>query len=184
MCALARGAQQAVWCRKNPEQVVCLRHRRWIGSTDTTQPRLDNQPEILHAHKKHLRLVRRFGRDEVMIGIAVAEHVCQQWHAQRQHDQGFRARMQAFHGPGWEVPAAHPTVAAAAYPQVVALARLLSSPHWNSLMLDFGGNGLSLFAREMRKTVAAGYQWPQPSFSKDPMHRRIIGSRQKSPFDP
>ena len=58
MCALARGAQQAVWCRKHPEQVVCLHHRRWIGSADTTQLALDGQPDILRAHKQHLRLVR------------------------------------------------------------------------------------------------------------------------------
>ena len=63
-----------------------------------------------------------------MIGFAIADHICKQWHAQRQHDEGFRRRMQIFHGPDWEVPASAPTIAAAAYPQVVALARLLISP--------------------------------------------------------
>ena len=57
------------------------------------------------------------------------------------------------------MPAAHPTIAASAYPQVVALARLLISPHWRSLAVDFSDIEHSLFAREMRSArirVAAG----------------------------
>ena len=122
LCALARGATQTVWCRTHPEQVICLRHRRWIGSTAaTTQLPLDGQPDIMQAHKQHLRLVRRFGREEVTAGFAIADHICRQWHAQHQHDDGFLRRMRIFHSPGWPLPAAHPAIAAAAYPQVVAL---------------------------------------------------------------
>ena len=58
----------------------------------------------------------------------------------------FSRRMRIFHGPGWLLPAAHPTIAAAAYPQVVALARLLISPYWRALATDFiGGHRRSLF---------------------------------------
>ena len=184
LCAFARGATEPVWCRKHPEQVICLRHRRWIGpGAATAQPCLDNQPDILQAHKRHLRLIRRFGREQVMIGFAFADHICRQWHAQRQHDEGFRQRMWIFHGPGWEAPAAHPTITAAAYPQVVALARILISPHWRSLSLGFSHTEHSLFAREIQNTVAPGYQWPQPHFSKDPLHRWIIGGNRKPAFD-
>jgi len=184
LCAFARGATEPVWCRKHPEQVICLRHRRWIGTgAATAQPCLDGQPDILQAHKQHLRLVRRFGREQVMIGFAFADHICRQWHAQRQHDEGFRRRMRIFHGPDWEVPAADPTIAAAAYPQVVALARLLISPYWGSLAVSFYHIEHSLFAQEMQNTVAPGYQWPQPRFSKDPLHRWIIGGNRKSAFD-
>ncbi len=183
MCALARGAQQAVWCRKYPEQVICLRHRRWIGSADTTQPCLDDQPDILQAHKQHLRLIRRFGRDEIMIGFAFAGHICRQWREYRQHDEGFHCRMRTFHGPSWEVPAAHPTIAAAAYPQVVALTRLLTSPHWRSLATDFWNAEHRLFVRELHETVAPRLDWPQPSFSKDPLHRWLIGGNRRTAFD-
>ena len=51
------------------------------------QPCLDDQPSILQAHKQHLRLVRRFGREEVMIGFAFADHICRRWHEYRQHDE-------------------------------------------------------------------------------------------------
>jgi hypothetical protein len=118
-----------------------------------------------------------------MIGFAFADRICRQWHAQRQHDEGFRRRMRIFHGPGWEVPAAGPTIAAAAYPQVVALARLLISPYWGSLAVGFSPIEHSLFAREIRNTVAPGYNWPQPRFSKDPLHRWIIGGNRKPAFD-
>lgn len=93
--------------------------------------------------------------------------------------------MRIFHGSGWEVPAAHPTIAAAAYPQVVALARLLISPYWKSLASDFHDvrHPLSLFAREMRRTVAPGYDWPQPSFSKDPLHRWLFTGRVRTSLD-
>jgi hypothetical protein len=58
LCALAHGATQPIWCQTHPEQIICLRHRRWIRSaTVTAQPCLDNQPDILQARKQHLRLV-------------------------------------------------------------------------------------------------------------------------------
>jgi hypothetical protein len=184
LCAFARGATEPVWCRQYPEQVICLRHRRWIGPGGATaQPRLDSQPDILQAHKRHLRLVRRFGREQVMIGIAFAGRICRQWHAQRQHDEGFRRRMRIFHGPDWELPAADPTIAAAAYPQVVALARLLISAHWSSLATGYSDIEHSLFAREIHNTVAPGYAWPQPRSSKDPLHRWIVGGNRRFIFD-
>ena len=184
LCAFARGATEPVWCRQHPEQVICLRHRRWIGAGGATaQPCLDSQPDVLQAHKQHLRLVRRFGREQAMIGIAFADHICWQWRAERQNDEGFRQRMRIFRDSDWEVPAADSTIAAASYPQVVALARLLISPYWRSLAVDFSDSEHSLFAREVRNTVAPGYQWPQPSYSKDPLHRWIIGGNRKSAFD-
>jgi hypothetical protein len=68
------------------------------------------------------------------------------------------ASMRMFHGPGWQVPPADPTIAAAAYPQVVALARLLISPHWGSLAVGYSPIEHSLFAREIHNTAAPGYK--------------------------
>ena len=118
-----------------------------------------------------------------MIGFAVAGHICQQWRQLRQHDEEFRRRMRIFHGPDWEVPAAHPTIAAAAYPQVVALARLLISPHWRSLATHSWNAEHPTFVQELHRTVAPGLDWPQPGFSKDPLHRWLIGGNQRTAFD-
>ena len=65
----------------------------------------------------------------------------------------------------------------------MALARLLISPYWGSLAVSLSHIEHSLFAQEMQNTVAPGYQWPQPRFSKDPLHRWIIGGNRKSAFD-
>lgn len=76
MCVLARGITQPVRCWKRPERVICLRHRRWICPlTRDDQPDLSNQPEILQAHKRHLRLARRFGRNPTAAMFARADHI-------------------------------------------------------------------------------------------------------------
>lgn len=179
-CAAARGIKQPVTCRKPAEKVICLRHRRWIGSANTSiQPSLDGQPDILEAHRRHLRLVRRFGRDEVTMGFEIASEICQQWRDQREHDEEFSRRLSIFHGPDWRLSPADPTVAAAAYPQVVELTRLITSPYWQALAVS-GPADCSLFQQEMRRTVAATYRWPQPSFSKDPLHSWMIGGNRRS----
>lgn len=175
LCAVVAGATRAITCWRPAEKVLCLRHRRWIGSADTLQPSLDRQPDILKAHTQHLRLVRRLGREEVTAAFTVAADICRQWHDRREHDEEFGRRIEIFHGPDWQVPPYHPTVAAAVYPQAVALARLLAVPYWKSLGTDSSAMRGSLFAQEMRRTVAPSYQWPQPRESKDPLFRWLIG---------
>jgi hypothetical protein len=184
MCTAVRGITQPVTCWKPAESVICLRHRRWTGSGSTGfQPSLDRQPDILSAHRLHLRLVRRFGRDEVTMGFAIAAEICRQWRDQREHDQEFCRRLTIFHGPDWRLSPADATVAAAAYPEIVGLARLLISPYWRSLAVGYSSHDYSLFQQEMRRTVAPAYRWPQPSFSKDPLHRWIIGGHRRSAYD-
>jgi hypothetical protein len=138
---------------------------------------------MVAAHRRHLRLVRRFGRDEVTMGFSIATEVCRQWRDQREYDDEFSQRLTIFHGDDWRLSPSDPTVAAAAYPEAVALARLLISPHWQSLALGDSAYERSLFQQEMRRSVAPAYQWPQPSFSKDPLHRWIIGGSRRSPHD-
>jgi TniQ len=183
-CALARGITMPVRCWKRPENVICLRHRRWIGpGAETGQPGLSAQPAILQAHKRHLRLVRRFGRDQVATGFAVADHICRRWHEHRRHDAGFCDRMLAFHGPRWQAPPASPTVAAAIYPQAVALTRLLVSPYWQALSSGHRGRQ-ELFIAEVRRTVAPGYLWPQPYRPADPLGSWITEHHLPSGYRP
>ena len=58
--------------------------------------------------------------------------------------------------------------------------RLITSPYWQALAVRRSADEHSLFQQEMRRTVAATYRWPQPSFSKDPLHRWIIGGNGRS----
>ena len=172
LCAATRGITQQVMCRRPAERVICLWHRRWTGSgAGSIQPFLGRHPEIVEAHRQHLRLVRRFGRDEVTEGFEIAATICQRWRDQREHDEEFNKRLSIFHGADWRLSPADPTVAAAAYPQVVGLTRLITSLYWRALAV----NERFLFQQEMRRTVAPTYQWPQPRFSKDPLRQWIIG---------
>jgi hypothetical protein len=178
LCVLARGISEPVLCWKRPENVICLRHRRWIWSGhNTDQPDLSAQPDVLQAHRRHLRLVRRYGRDEVAIEYATADHICRKWHERGRHDVGFRERMQIFHGPAWRVRPTDPTFAAAIYPQAVALTRLLVSPYWHSLPTSGTGAGMRRFAEEVCRTVAPGYVWPQPSRPADPLEGWVTERR-------
>jgi hypothetical protein len=172
LCVLARGITMPVRCWKRPEDVICLRHRRWTGPGSGAQPDLSAQPDIIQAHKRHLRLVRRFGRETVAFQFAVADHICRRWHELRRHDAAFGGRMLAFHGPGWQASPASPTVAAAIYPQAVALTRLLASPFWQALSAP-GNPREELFVAELRRTVAPDYPWPQPFRSADPLETWI-----------
>jgi hypothetical protein len=178
LCTAARGTAGPVTCWRPAEKVVCLRHRQWIGSAGALQPSLDRQPDVLKAHRQHLRLVRRFGRDEVTAAFTIADEICRHWHDGREHDEDFSRRLEIFHGPDWQVPPYAPTVAAAAYPQVVPLTRLLASPYWKSLAIDPSPKSEAVFGKEVRGTVAPAYLWPQHRESKDPLYRWLIGDVQ------
>jgi hypothetical protein len=169
LCVLARGITMPVRCWKRPEGVICQRHRLWIGpGAVTSQPDLSTHPDIL-AHKTHLRLVRRHGRDTVALDFAVADHICRRWHEHGQNDAAFRDRMLTFHGPGWQPSPASATTAAAIYPQAVALTRLLASPRWMTLASSAHPDQQGLFADELRRTVAPGYPWPPATRPADPL---------------
>jgi TniQ protein len=145
------------------DDAVCDRHRRWI-SKDHEQPNLSAQPEILRAHRRHRRLIRRHGRDPVMRAFHDAQRICIGWRLDGLRDPGFGRRMKIFHGPGWDdrdEPAAQ-TSDAATYPQSVALARLLASPYWRERILGTHWAGHDEFTAELRRTVAPDYTWDYP----------------------
>jgi len=142
------------------DDVVCYRHRRWTGK-DHDQPDLTRQPEILHAHRRHRWLIRRHGRDPVMRAVRDARHICISWRLDGLPDPGFGRRMEIFRGPGWDDPDewAPQAFDAAAYPQSVALARLLASPYWRERILGNHWAGHDQFTAELRRTVAPDYTW-------------------------
>ena len=142
------------------DDVVCGRHRRWI-SRYQAQPDLTAQPEILTAHRRHRRLIRRHGRDTVMRAFRDARHICLGWRLDGIPDDGYGRRMEIFHGPGWRDRDYDETQTsdAAAYPQAVALTRLLASPYWRERILGKDRPWPEEFETELRRTVAPGYIW-------------------------
>jgi hypothetical protein len=173
-CVLARGITMPVRCWKHPEDVICLRHRRWTGlASEEAQLDLSAQPAIIRAHKRHLRLVRRHGRDDTAFSFAVAEGICRRWHELRRHDTEYRELMQVFHGSSWQESADGPTAAAAAYPQAVALTRLLASPYWQAVSESRYPEERHPFFAEVRRTVAPGYVWPPRGRAADPLNSWI-----------
>lgn len=142
------------------DDVICSRHRRWL-SKDHDQPDLTAQPEILHAHQRHRRLIRRHGRDPVMRAVRDAQYICIGWRLAGLPDPGFHHRMEIFCGPCWDDRDEWTDQAfdAAAYPRSVALARLLASPYWRQRILGDHWAGHDEFTAELRRTVAPGYFW-------------------------
>jgi len=161
------GRTVTVWALH--DHVVCRRHRRWL-SEDNPQPDLSGQPEILDAARRHRWLIRRHGRDTVMRAYRDARSICIGWRLEpHDRDPGFQGRMRIFHGCAWpEVEEdCYQTFEAANYPQVVALTRLLASPHWRERILEHGWPWHDEFVDELRRTVAPDYVW-----SVNPRRRR------------
>ena len=157
----ANGQQVTRWALH--DEVICRRHRRWI-SQGHDQSDLTAQPDILHAHRRHRRLIRRHGRDPVMRAQRDAQHICIGWRLDELRDPGFTRRMEIFCGPGWQDRDdwTAQTSDAATYPQTVALARLLASPYWRARILGNHWAGHDEFTAELRRTVAPGYTWDYP----------------------
>ncbi|WP_280470595.1 TniQ family protein [Nocardia farcinica] len=126
LCGVARGATRPfhIW-RRGPEDVLCRRHNRWTtGSNvdmrqDREQPNLTHQPEILAAHRLHLRLIRKHGRTNITHAFYTAADILDHWRETRSHDHAATAtihrRISIFLGPQWETVTSHSPVAAAAH---------------------------------------------------------------------
>jgi hypothetical protein len=161
-CALTRGITDLIIRWRQPEDLICRRHRRWLIDWHTAvtgrQPDLTRQPGIVRAHRLHQKLIHRHGRDLIRSVFNHAAKICKEWHRQGRYDADFHRRMRLFHGPEWCVDRRDPTIEAAFYPQIVALTRLLGAPHWRSHALQAPPR-LDRFLDEVRRTVAPTFQW-------------------------
>lgn len=157
LCNAMRGAPDGAWLLRDPEDVLCLRHCRW--TTGQYQPALTDQPEILAAHRVYRRLARAYGRETVRDAYLKATWVLDEWLESGSYDyahtKGFDRRIRRFLGPDWRVRIGSALAAAVRYPQVVALTRLLASPHWMGLAI--------------RDHIAAG--------RPDPEQRELVADR-------
>ena len=162
-CTRARGHHEDAWCWSRHHDVICWRHRRWIGdghhhALGDAQPDLRGQPDILTANRRHRRLIRRHGYGATATAFHRARSICDRWHDRGDHDQDFQRLMFVFHGPGWRVSPTDPTVHAASYPQIVALARLFASPFWRAKACQDWPEPIE-FLTELQRTVAPSYRW-------------------------
>lgn len=190
-CVAAKGISVTVICHLRPDEILCRRHLRWIGAGHhiDQQPYLGGQPQILIAGKHHRRLLTKLGRERIEPAQAEASYICAQWRRRREHTDSLIATLRAFQtagiGTGSYRTAADgyisdddPVVEAAAYPQVVALTRMLASPYWRSLPIG-DQDDLDQFLRELRRTVAPQFNWTGRAYQRggDPLVNLILHSR-------
>jgi hypothetical protein len=160
-CAAARWAGLVVRGYLRREDVVCLRHHRWLGDGDSTpelQPSLTHQPEILAANRHHRKIIRRAGRPQAEAAYHEARWICEHWHRRYEHRDDIERLMNVFHPPGWAVFETDPTLEAAAYPQIIALTRLLASHAWRELPFS-PPDQVARFETEVKRTVAPMFRW-------------------------
>lgn len=62
--------------------------------------------------------------------------ICLRWHQSQYHDEGFLRRLTIFHGEISRISRDDPSVHAATYPDIVALAQLLASAYWVSVAVS------------------------------------------------
>lgn len=162
LCTRARGHCADVWCWSHHDDVICLRHLRWIGDgsdhSDAGQPDLSGQPDILRANRRHRGLIRRYGRSTATTAFREARYICRRWHDRGDHQHDFQRLMGLFHGHKWRIAASHPTVHAASYPQIVELTRLLATPFWRAKAQQHWPEPKE-FIDETRRTVAPRFRW-------------------------
>lgn len=118
---------------------VCTRHRYWLGPPDAGQPptpldeRLD---DIVSAQHRHQRLIARHGPAATYDAVLTGFLICGHFWDDRQADTTrawwvWTERAAVLIPPGTETTTFSASrLFAAVYPEAVALAGLIASPHW------------------------------------------------------
>lgn len=155
-CAAARGITRPVNHWAPAHRTVCLRHQRWTGPTVrhlTDQCHLAGVPEVLTAARRHRNLVRRHGHLRLTAAYRDAEGITLQW-AQRREFGRHRDRRLDVLAPGQHIVFLRdPVIHAAIYPDTVALASLLASPHWLTAAASPDGGERQRFLAEAARRL-------------------------------
>jgi hypothetical protein len=163
-----------------PGTTTCLRHSRWTGMHGQ-QFDISALPEITQAQRRHHRLIRQHSWKPVAQAMNDASRICWSWWDSRRFTKNVTRRRTLVKGPAWAGNRQTLTWAACAYPDLIALADLLVSPHWQSLPFTGTTADLNRFIHEVRTRVAPGYQLESIA-SADPLllwieeqrhHRRL-----------
>jgi hypothetical protein len=134
-CTARRGITGDVLC-VDVDYYVCRRHRRWLGGPleqTGDQHDLTVLPEVLHAQRRHHRLLRRHGTDPARIAVYWATKIVDGWTARgtwREHRESRLARLP--HGTDPQQPDGS-VLHMVNYPEVVTLADLLASERWRTI---------------------------------------------------
>jgi TniQ len=160
-CAAARGRRRPAAVLAHHHQAVCPRHHRWLGDAyldgdNGEQPDLAGHCQIIQANIRHRRITRRHGIHPATTAYRDAAWICRRWHDHHDHDRQFLDQLKDFHGPDLNLTITDATIQASRYPQVVALTRLLASPHWQAKTTP---TEPVEFIAEIRRTVAPDYNW-------------------------
>jgi len=173
---------------------ACTRHHRWIGPPDVNRPGPDTSafPAITTAQRRHLALVRRHGwaaaYDAVLTGFMICGHL---WDKRPDDDEPPVRRLMRIK---WDVHAltlipegAERTaftaslLFAAIYPDAVAIAAILASPHWRKLAAG-DDQDLSRFAAAIGPRIGDPHY--QPSDHADPVAHWIEQDCWRPPSPP
>ncbi|MCA2229216.1 TniQ family protein [Nonomuraea sp. NEAU-L178] len=182
-CQRIRGSTEPITCWLPQEQMACVQHFRWLEAGKAReQPSLVGQSSIVRANAQHRRLVRRLGRHDMELGYEIATRIVVEWHRKRWFDEDFQRLMTVFRSDWRSIWLNDPYARASRYPQVIALTRLIATPHWRSLAIHDEGRGR--FFDELVRTVAPSYLYqPQQWSSVDPL-LRWIGDEIEFAVDP
>jgi hypothetical protein len=147
-----------VWMPQNLN--VCSRHRRWVGRWSGWQGAqqfdLTPLPEVLDAHRYHVRQIRRHGMKRALHCFHEAEEILKWADRTSPHLTATRRRRarQVTHN---DDPVK--TISALGYaimlPEIVNLTALLVSPYWRALGSSRSSPDADRFIEEVRRTV-----WP------------------------
>ncbi|WP_371652183.1 helicase associated domain-containing protein [Streptomyces mirabilis] len=146
-CAAARTGRRVPARRYlAPEERVCARHRYWLlylPATSGLPVPLTACPEVIEAHQRHVRLLQR--APDGAQAFEVARAITGTWWEQPWpgEEQQWPARLEvtrpAEADPGWWKVAARDLVA---YPETVAVARVLADPRWQQRTITESGGHL------------------------------------------
>lgn len=175
-CLVAAGVNGSVRRWVLHEEVVCLRHRRWLGSPEEEpeeQLDLGSHADILTASRCHRRLIARHGRTAVHAAYETSAKIVWDWQFQGRRLSSVSARLDRLRA-GRRCTYMDAAVQAALYPAAVALTGLLASPTWRQLAFTTDDSQTRRFLHHVAETVTDGYY---PAGGQDPLrHHLTTGS--------
>jgi hypothetical protein len=115
---------------------ICRRHRRWLLA-HVARPAsipLETLPEILVAHRRHVTLVRTHPHSGDVVALAAA--VVWSWQAQRWREPVWQDRLRRLAAVTGCRPVTVMPHALLAYPETIAVARLLGDWRWRQRLRE------------------------------------------------
>jgi hypothetical protein len=178
-CMAAKRISHPVTLWMRHDQNVCRCHSLWVGpgaQRPSDQIELSRTPEVIHAQRRHNRLLRRHDRVQVQRAFADAAHISDRWAQQeRFHQDIFKRAVRMNAGRPWNGFYSAPI--AAQYPRVIALTGMFLSLHWRQAVVSTDLFDLERFYFEVSRRVIADYV---PAGPLDPLVDWVTEQR-KSP---